>query len=147
MTIKLKKFDLENWKLLESLEKSATTNMYAAREDEEEYKRYIQNSQVYAIMKGDEAIGTISYKIQENGEALINGLTVKPEHRGKGIGKLAMSKILDEIGDKKCSLVVHPKNTPALLIYLSLGFLIKEWKNDYFGDGEPRLCLEKENIQ
>lgn len=143
MDIKFKKIDVENWKLLQILEKSAATNMFATCEGEGGYKKYIRESTVFVIMISDTAIGTISYKNQADGAVLINGLTVMPEYRGKGIAKLAMNKLLNEVGNKNFELVVHPGNTPALLIYLRLGFSIIGWKENYFGDGEPRLYLQK----
>ena len=56
-----------------------------------------------------------------------------------------MDKLLKEIGNKKIVLTVHPQNNAALRIYLKLGFVIISWKDNYFGDGEPRLYLEKES--
>lgn len=143
MNIEFKKLNIEDWELLQSLEENAASDMFVSCDGEEEYKKYIRESQVYAIMKDNKAIGTISYKNHEDGVVLINGLTVMPKYRGQGIASLAMNKLLDEIGNKSCSLVVHPGNTPAILIYLRLGFYITDWKDNYFGDGEPRLYLQR----
>lgn len=43
----------------------------------------------------------------------------------------------------RIELVVHPHNNPAISLYLSLGFKIESWRDNYFGDGEPRLVLVK----
>lgn len=129
--------------LLQSLEKGAASDMFAPCDGEEGYKKYIRESQVYSVVKDNNAIGTISYKNQDDGTVLINGLTIMPEYRGQGIASLAMNKLLDEIGNKSCSLVVHPGNTPAILIYLRLDFYITGWKDNFFGDGEPRLYLQR----
>ncbi len=53
----------------------------------------------------------------------------------------AMKKLLSDLGNKNFALLVHPENTPALLIYLRLGFLISEWKENYFGNGQPRILM------
>ncbi len=31
-------------------------------------------------------------------------------------------------------IVTHPKNTPALKLYLKYGFKIESWKDNYYGD-------------
>ncbi|MEK9159473.1 MAG: GNAT family N-acetyltransferase [Patescibacteria group bacterium] len=143
MDIEFKKITIDDWELARSLEEGAASDMFAPCDGEEGYKKYIGESQVYAIINGNKAIGTISYKNQDDGAVLVNGLTVMPEYRGQGIASLAMNKLLDEIGNKNCSLVVHPGNTPAILIYLHFDFCITGWKDNYFGDGEPRLYLQR----
>lgn len=143
MEIKFKKVKLKDWEQLKFLEEGAASNMFAPCDGEEGYKKYIQGSEVFIIMSADKPIGTISYKNQDDESVLINGLTIMPEHRGKGIAKQAMSQLIDKVGNKIFVLVVHPGNTPALLIYLRLGFSITQWKDNYFGDGEPRLYLQK----
>lgn len=43
----------------------------------------------------------------------------------------------------KIDLVTHPENTKAIRLYESLGFKIAERKENYYGDGEPRVVLVK----
>jgi ribosomal protein S18 acetylase RimI-like enzyme len=58
---------------------------------------------------------------------------------------LLIRALLDEVGDKKpFELVTHPENTSAIITYLKSGFKIKAWKDNYFGDGQPRILLVKE---
>lgn len=142
--IQFKKVELEDWGLLQTLEEAAATSMFATCDGEEGYKKYIRESTVYFIV--DELgkhVGSIAYKTQADGAVVINGLTVNPEKQGQGVAKQAMEKLLNEIGNKDIVLTVHPGNTPALLIYLRLGFVITDWKENYFGDGEPRLYLQR----
>lgn len=142
--MKFKKVETKDWKLLCSLfEEASATKIFTPCEGEAGYKKYIKESAVCFIMKGNDVVGTISYKIQDDGKYLINGLTVKPDFRKQGIAKQSMEKLLDKIGNKEVVLFVHPKNIPALLIYLRLGFFITKWKDNHFGDGEPRLYLQK----
>ncbi len=69
---------------------------------------------------------------------------VLPEHQGQGIAKIAMEYILSEIGEaKRIDLVTHPENNKAVNLYASLGFAIESRKEDYFGDGEPRIVMVK----
>jgi len=55
-----------------------------------------------------------------------------------------MKLLLKKLGNQRFSLVVHPENTAAILIYLHLGFVIKDWKENYFGDNKNRIILIKE---
>lgn len=141
--IKFKKAAINDWKLVEKLEKGAESPYFCLCDGEEGYKKYIKESKVFFIINNKKTAGTISYKINKNKSILINGLTILPEYRGKGIATNAMKKLLAKLGDKNLSLVVHPENTPALLIYLRLGFTITGWKDNFFGNGQPRLFLKK----
>lgn len=135
---------LDDWQLLVSLEKIAKNPFYFACDSEEMCKQYIRESHVYFLMDGKKPIGTISHKTEPDGTILINGLTVLPEYRGKGIAHAALKQLLEELGDhQNYALHVHPANTPALLIYLRLGFVITGWEDHHFGDGEPRLYLRR----
>jgi ribosomal protein S18 acetylase RimI-like enzyme len=44
---------------------------------------------------------------------------------------------------KRLDLVVHPDNIGAIKLYNSLGFETESLKENYFGDGEPRLIMIK----
>lgn len=141
--IKFKQVSIEDWKLVEEIEKGAASIFFCPCENEKGYKKYIKESEVFFIMQDGKAIGTISYKAEKDGTILINGLTVLPDYRGKGVATNAMKKLLTDLGDQNYTLLVHPENTAALLIYLRLGFVITEWKDNYFGNGQPRLYLKK----
>jgi len=140
--IRLQKATLNNWKLVEKLEKNAKGQFFCPCKGETEYKNYIKTSNVFLIMANEIPIGTISYKIKSK-TALINGLTLLPQYRGQGIATNTMKKILTKLKNKNIELVVHPQNTPAIIIYLHLGFKIMGWKENYFGNGQPRLLLKK----
>lgn len=124
---------LSDWQLLASFEKIAKSPLYFACDGEEMCKQYIRESHVYFLMDGEKTIGTLSHKTEPDGTILINGLTVLPEYRGKGIAHAALKQLLEELGDhQNYALHVHPSNTPALLIY-----------HHHFGDGQPRLYLRR----
>ncbi len=141
--IKFKEVTTNDWEVLEELEKGANSSLYCACKNEAQTKKYIKESKVYFIMDKDKIIGSISYKTEKNGSRLINGLTVIQEYQNKGAATSAMKKLLIEGEKQMWTLYVHPGNTPALLIYLRLGFVISKWVDDHFGDGEPRLFLKK----
>lgn len=133
-----------DWKILATLEKKAAGETFHALIDEREIREYIKNSEVFFIILDGEKIGTISYENKGSDHVHFNGLTVIRKHRRKGIASWAVRNILDNISNNRIiDLVVHPKNTPAILVYLKAGFVIEDWKDNFFGDGEPRLSLIK----
>ena len=92
----------------------------------------------------DVTVGSISYQIKNKTHAYISGLIIKPEFQKQGLAKKALSLLLEKLKNyQKLSLVVHPEN-PAIKLYLSFGFAIKSRKENYFGDGQPRLVMVKE---
>ncbi len=142
-TVQFKQATTDDWKLAEELEKGSASPLFAPCQGEEGYKRYLRESKEFFILMSEKPIGTISYKPESDKNVIINGLTVLPQYRGKGIATNAMKKLLADLDGKRITLLVHPENTAALLIYLRLGFVITEWKSNHFGDGQPRLYLEK----
>lgn len=119
------------------------TNTYSATTDEKEAKAFLGTNEVYLIKKGMATVGNISYTLKGR-KAHISGLVIVPKFQGKGIGRIALMLILKKLKKRKSiELVTHPQNSRALSLYLSLGFTIQSWKNNYFGDGEPRLILTR----
>ena len=53
-----------------------------------------------------------------------------------------VKELIKLVGDKAIITVTHPQNTGAIILYLEHGFKIVGWKDDYYGDGQPRLMLE-----
>lgn len=142
--ISLKKATIKNIKEIAELEKLASSKTYSARVNENEIKNFIKNDVVFLIKRQNNYIGLVSYEIVKRKTAHINGLVVNPKYRGKGYARQAMLILLKKIQTyPRIELVVHPHNNPAICLYLSLGFIIESWKNNYFGDGEPRLMLIK----
>lgn len=145
----LKKAEINDIDKFLDIEKSvADLKTYSVFENEEEIKKSIKNEIVYFIEKEGILVGRIAYEIKNKDHAYLSDLVIKPEFQNQGIAREALALILEELKDKKeINLVVHPKNTPALLLYLSSGFIIESWKDNYFGDGEPRLILHKNGLK
>ncbi len=133
-------------KLLEIENSAANTKIYSAMTDEKEWKQELNNNNatVYFILKNKVIVGNASYERKNNAHACISGLVISPEFQGMGIGRETIRLILEELKDVKIiELVTHPENEVAIKLYLSFGFIIKSRKENYFGDGEPRIIMVK----
>lgn len=77
---------------------------------------------------------------------LIN-LAVRPEHRGRGLGKMLVQDLLSHarsLGKQSVFLEVRPSNHSAKALYKSLGFtLTGTWKRYYRDSGEDAEVLIK----
>ena len=141
--LELRKVTEKDWKILKCLETDAESEFFHALKKESEIRNYIKNSKVFFIVLNNKEIGTVSIEEIKKRFLNFNGLTVKKEFRRKGIGSWAIRKVLEKVEHKKIDLVVHPANTPAIIVYLRAGFVIKNWKDDFFNDGTPRLVMSK----
>ncbi len=101
---------------------------------------YLQNSEINVAYEGTKIVGFIAYEDKQDSVEIIS-LAVIPEYQKKGIGKLLLNQILVKLKNRKVHLVTHPRNTPAIILYLKLGFEIYGLKENYYGDGQPRLLL------
>ena len=138
--ITFKKAGLKDISILLGLEKSVMdTNFYSSVED---WHNEIKENAVFLIEKEGTIVGYTAY-FKENGEyAHIGGLVIKPEFQWQGIGREATLYRLREICNvKRVDVVTHPENISVINLYQSLGFVIESRKENYYGDGEPRLVL------
>lgn len=111
---------------------------------EQEMLDWIQDEVVYLIKEDGAVVGDISYTVKGPGYAYITGLIIVPEYRRRGLARKAINMILDELKDyRQIGLDVHPDNH-AVKLYESLGFVATEQKDDFYGDGEPRIVIVRE---
>ncbi|HYC34772.1 MAG TPA: N-acetyltransferase [Candidatus Paceibacterota bacterium] len=102
----------------------------------------MKDGPVLMIKKGEETVGFTSYQRQADGSIYINSLYIDPNYQKQGIGRATLSKVMEMLKDEpRIWLVTHPEN-PAVQLYESFGFKIKERKENYFGNGEPRYIME-----
>ncbi len=143
MEIVFKRAAEDDWGAVSALEKDVSANQcYFPITEEEKVKEYIRKSHVFLIQSKGKTIGTISYELKGEDSADLDGLTVSPDFQKHGIATKAMEFVMGKLkGIKQITLAVHPKNTPAIKLYLNFGFQITGWKENYYGDGEPRLIL------
>lgn len=87
------------------------------------------NNVLVAICQIDSEIAGIAllstYKVISGYRGLVEDVVVDSEHRGKGIGRKLMEKLLDEakaLGLDEILLFTGHHRTPAIGLYTSLGF-------------------------
>ncbi|MCD4739921.1 GNAT family N-acetyltransferase [archaeon] len=137
-----------DWQKIAELEQSVSTNKYYhSVTTESEVKKYMKESQVYLIYDEKEAVGTVSFEMKTPKHAYLDGLTVRPDYQKQGVATKAIEFILNKLkGIDRIELVTHPENTPAIKVYLRFDFTIEAWKDNYFGDGEPRILLARKGL-
>lgn len=141
----LRRATSNNIETLLSLEKSVEgVKTYSAMTDREEFLAELKHNNVFIIESDGQAVGSIIYEIKSSDHAYIGGLVIDPRFQGRGIAREAMIIILKELEHyKRIDLVTHPKNAKAINLYESLGFTIESRKENYYGDGEPRIVMVK----
>ncbi len=103
---------------------------------------YLTGSHVYVLFDRDTPIGFFAIK-KENEGFEVKTVVVVPEMQGKGYGQMMMRELLTQTEGKPVFLVTHPDNAGALRFYQKQGFVIYGRKENYYGDGEPRLLLKR----
>lgn len=116
---------------------------YSPMVSEKAWRKELETCEVYLIEYESVPVGSIAYELKEPGHVYVSGVIVKPEYQGRGIATYALQQMLDAYADAdRIDLVTHPEN-PALKLYESLGFTVECRKENYYGDGEPRLVLAR----
>ena len=127
------------------IEKTAVEKYtYSGIIDFEEAKKQIQKNECFNIYKDNILVGHTEYILKSKEHGHIDGLVILPEFQGQGIAREAALFRIEKMKDlKRIDLVTHPHNSKIICLYLSLGFHIESWKENYWGDGEPRLVIAK----
>lgn len=131
-------------KYLEIESKVMNSKTYSGISDKKEALNEFRNNVIYFIKSGNKVIGTTEYELKNKNKAYLSGTAIDPDYQNNGIGRLAMEFRLKKLKKMKTiEVVTHPENNRMLTLLLKSGFKIKSWKDNYFGDGEPRLFLVK----
>ncbi|MEI7749498.1 MAG: GNAT family N-acetyltransferase [Candidatus Moraniibacteriota bacterium] len=109
-----------------------------------EFLEWINTDIVYLIEEDGVMVGDISYAVKDADHAYITGLVIVPEFQRRGLARKAMNMMLDELKEfRHLALDVHPDNH-AVRLYESLGFVATERKENFYGDGQPRIIMVKD---
>jgi diamine N-acetyltransferase len=139
--VSLKDVTADNWEALADLELAddqkelVASNLYSIAE-----AQFDPDARPRAIYAGKRVVGFLMYDVHRTkGKSLgasIYRFMIDPKHQGKGYGRAALSKALEEIRAiprvKTVSISYMPENPVAKPFYGSFGF--KEVRRD--GDGE-----------
>lgn len=106
----------------------------------QEQMDYLKDSEVFALYENKNMVGFFALR-KKGGDVELLVIAVDPKKQGNGYGKIMMDRVLKLTENKTIHLVTHPQNSGAIRFYLKHGFMIDGWKDDYYGDGEPRLLL------
>lgn len=142
--ISLQRATIDDLEIFLNLEKSVSgSKLYSGTLSKKDAEKDIKENIVYLIKQDGVIVGSVDYKMINPHHAYINGLVINPKFQGRGIGRQTLLNLLanDLKSIKRIELVTHPHNVSAIRLYLSLGFIIELWKDNYFGDGEPRIKL------
>jgi ribosomal protein S18 acetylase RimI-like enzyme len=139
----LKKASVSDIPILLELEKTVSgTDVYSPMLEENEWKEELKNSEVYLIEKNGAVAGNLSYERKNDDYIHITGLVVIPTFQRQGVARKVLTSLLEKFKNiKRIDLAAHPDNYRALKLYQSLGFAVESLKENYYGDGEPRLIL------
>lgn len=101
---------------------------------------------MYLIYEDGYLVGSTEYQIKSPDHAYLSGIVIHPNFQEQGIARKAALFRLNKLENfKRIDLVTHPNNFKIINLYQSLGFKVEKRVENYFGDGEPRLVLAREN--
>lgn len=124
---------------------AAGSKTYSGILDKEEALKEFAENEVYLIYKDGKLAGSTEFQMKSPDHAYLGGLVIHPDYQGQGIGREAVLFRLGKLkGVRRIDLVTHPENFKIIDLYTSLGFKVEKQVENYFGDGEPRLVLARE---
>jgi ribosomal protein S18 acetylase RimI-like enzyme len=120
---------------------------------DESWKKNLQDTMLFATNETD-LVGMLgiwqSAQDKENKTANVFGVYVVPEYRGKGISKMLMQSLLNELkvnpNITKLKLTVNKDQLAAVKLYQGFGFEIKSQEKARLGDGNyyDEYLMEKD---
>jgi len=97
----------------------------------------------FGAFDGEKLVGWSAYRDEGDGVYQLCGMVVDTEYRRQGIGTRLLEVRLDDLksksGVKKIYSTNYPKNTPIIVLLLQHGFVIEDFKKDYYGPGADRV--------
>lgn len=98
----------------------------------------------FALEKDYKLIGYAFLHIHEPYSHLVN-IAIDKDSRGIGFGEFFLKEIIKKarkFGSDSIILEVRESNTPAINLYLKLGFKILKEQKKYYHDGEDALIMQ-----
>jgi ribosomal protein S18 acetylase RimI-like enzyme len=142
IVVKIEKQELgEAAKMLLDLEKRILVEKYHNPfQNTGQVIEFYKESEIYFSYLGNTPVGFMA--CQRTGEVSeLLGLGVLPKYQRQGIGKKMLFFFMEREKKRDLTLVVHPYNAKALIMYLNTGWRITGYRENYYGDGQPRVVL------
>jgi ribosomal-protein-alanine N-acetyltransferase len=122
--------------------KVENARLYGSALEVEKALDEIRKNSLYFVKRNGTIVGMVAGRLEPDGSIYISNVNTDPNYHRQGIARAAMEFILAKYETaRRIHLVTHPENENALGLYQSLGFTIESRKENYFGDGEPRVVL------
>ena len=122
----------------------ASPRLYGQPLDRNACSREIADNVLYFVEVDGALAATAAWRRRDDGSAYLSNIAVDPDFRRSGVARAATLFLLEEAkGCPRIDLVTHPDNAAAIALYGTLGFEVESRKENYFGDGEPRLVMRR----
>lgn len=108
----------------------------------------IRHGRVYIYRLDNEIVGLVHYMLDWDRpkKAYMVGVSISKESRGQGIGFKLLKESFEALSKEtieEVELTVDPDNVAAVKLYEGkLGFLVTDFKQDEYGEGEGRLVMK-----
>jgi len=109
----------------------------------------IRHGRVYVYKLDNVIVGLVHYMLDWDHpqKAYMVGVSISKESRGLGIGGKLLSESFEALSQEKIEeveLTVDPDNIAAVKLYEGkLGFLVTEFRDDEYGEGQGRLVMRR----
>ena len=146
MNINLQQATSDDWQEVGDIKGKSSSQYFKALTDKTELIDYVSKNKVFFVLYNGDKVGTVGLGYLSDSTIQLEGLNIIPIYRKLGLGQKTLEEVLKLIAKdnpKKIVLKVHPKNILALFLYMKNGFIVTGYLENYFGDGEPRLAMEK----
>lgn len=131
--------------ILLDLEQKIFTRSFDNQFTRKQFADYLKRCDIRIIYHDEKPIGYYFYKDLNNEEAELVGAGFLPEYQAMGLGQYFLQQIIAKLAYKKrMKLVTHPKNIHAIKLYKKNGFRIVDRLDNYYGDGQPRILMYRE---
>jgi ribosomal-protein-alanine N-acetyltransferase len=146
--LQYKKATIKDIPLLVEMDKQCFNRSFDNQFTENEFRQYVfdRSGEAGFIYSGTDRVGYYAWVNTNSEESEIVALAILPEHQKRGFGSVTMTMLLDALKHaKRITVMTHPHNIGALKTYMNNGFVISGFREDYYGPGQPRVMLQRDN--
>lgn len=103
--------------------------------------KYLAGCEVYLAYVNDIPAGVLAFA-RDKERVEVKQILVVPSFQKKGYGREIMDRLKELARGERVWFVTHPRNSAAIILHLKSGYRITGWKDNYYGDGQPRIIFE-----